>query len=68
MYLEPDIFRTSLPSDDAAPLAAGTVLADAPAEGLAPPEEPARQEAPEDEAAAKATAVESTAGEAARSE
>jgi cation diffusion facilitator family transporter len=35
MYIEPDMFRTSLPSDDAAPLAAGTVLTDLPAESTA---------------------------------
>jgi cation diffusion facilitator family transporter len=35
MYIEPDMFRTSLPSDDAAPLAAGTVLTDVPAESSA---------------------------------
>jgi cation diffusion facilitator family transporter len=72
MYLEPDIFRTSLPSDHAAPLAAGTVLSDAPAEGLAPVEEPAQESGPErrrqGEAAAAPTAVESTIGEAAQSE
>ncbi|HET6665549.1 MAG TPA: cation diffusion facilitator family transporter [Acidimicrobiales bacterium] len=68
MYLEPDIFRTSLPSDHAAPLAAGTVLVDAPAEGLAPQEASARHEAPRDPAPARATAVESTAGDAAEPE
>jgi cation diffusion facilitator family transporter len=68
IYLEPDIFRTSLPSDHAAPLAAGTVLADAPAEGLAPQEPSARQEAPGDAAPARAAAVESTAGDAAEPE
>jgi hypothetical protein len=36
MYLEPDIFRTSLPSDHATPLAAGTVLESVPALGLEP--------------------------------
>jgi cation diffusion facilitator family transporter len=35
MYIEPDMFRTSLPSDDAEPLAAGTVLTDVPAESIA---------------------------------
>jgi cation diffusion facilitator family transporter len=35
MYIEPDMFRTSLPSDDAAPLAPGTVLTDLPAESTA---------------------------------
>jgi cation diffusion facilitator family transporter len=44
MYLEPDTFRTSLPSDDAAPLPAGTVLRDARAEGLAPAEDAGRTE------------------------
>jgi cation diffusion facilitator family transporter len=68
IYLEPDIFRTSLPSDHAAPLAAGTVLADAPAEGLAPQEASGRREAPGDPAPARATAVESTAGDAAEPE
>ena len=36
MYLEPDIFRTALPSDESAPLATGTVREDAPTEGLSP--------------------------------
>jgi hypothetical protein len=35
MYIEPDMFRTSLPSDDAEPLAAGTVLTDVRAESIA---------------------------------
>ena len=35
MYIDPDMFSTSLPSDDAAPLAAGTVLTDVPAESIA---------------------------------
>jgi cation diffusion facilitator family transporter len=61
MYLEPDVFRTSLPSDDAVPLAADTVLADAPADGLAPVDEPSgTEETP--------AAVESHAGDAAGSE
>ena len=45
MYLEPDVFRTSLPSDDAAHLAAGAVLEDVPAEGLAPAEKAAEESA-----------------------
>jgi cation diffusion facilitator family transporter len=43
MYLEPDVFRTSLPSDDAAHLAAGAVLEDVPAEGLGPAEREATE-------------------------
>ena len=39
LYLEPDIFRTSLPSDEAAPLAADAELEHALAEGLAPDED-----------------------------
>ena len=54
MYLEPDIFRTSLPSDEAKPLAAGTVLTGAPADGLAVAEIPADEGA--DGAAAEAPA------------
>jgi cation diffusion facilitator family transporter len=76
MYLEPDIFRTSLPSDDAEPLAAGAVLAAAPAEGLASAPEPASdeaheqapREAPEGESAATRTVGNSTRRDAARSE
>jgi cation diffusion facilitator family transporter len=51
MYLEPDIFRTSLPSDEATPLAAGAILSDADdganseaAHGGAPAEAPAAAE------------------------
>jgi divalent metal cation (Fe/Co/Zn/Cd) transporter len=72
MYLEPDIFRTSLPSDEAKPLAAGTVLTDAPADGLAVAEKPADEEAdgaaaetPTDDAPAR---VETRAGDPTRSE
>jgi cation diffusion facilitator family transporter len=68
IYLEPDIFRTSLPSDHAAPLAAGTVLTNAPADGLAPTEEPAQEKAPGGDAAERPTAIESTAGDATPSE
>ncbi len=72
MYLEPDIFRTSLPSDEAAPLAFGTVLSDAPADGLAPVEEPADEgaagKAAEGGAADTPAAVESGGGDAAQSE
>jgi hypothetical protein len=72
IYLEPDIFRTSLPSDDAAPLAAGTVLAAAPAEGLAtapePPSDEAHEKAPEGESAATPTVGNSTRRDAGRSE
>jgi cation diffusion facilitator family transporter len=72
MYLEPDIFRTSMPSDEAEPLAAGTVLADAPAKGPAPVEEPGDdegpREAPEGRVAETPAAVESGAADGARSE
>jgi cation diffusion facilitator family transporter len=68
MYLEPDIFRTSLPSDEAAPLAAGTVLTDVPAVGLAPVDEPADKEAAGKAAEGRATetpeSVESSPGDA----
>jgi cation diffusion facilitator family transporter len=73
MYIEPDIFRTSLPSDDAVPLAAGTVLRDAPANGVAadePPDEPAGD--PDTGGAKSGTAgrpaAESTTGDATTSE
>jgi cation diffusion facilitator family transporter len=76
MYLEPDIFRTSLPSDEATPLAAGAVLAGAPAGGPAAAEEAADERtggeaegAAAEGAAAEAPAgVETRAGDPARSE
>jgi cation diffusion facilitator family transporter len=70
MYIEPDIFRTSLPSDDAVPLAAGTVLRDAPADGVAA-DEPARDPdtgAAEGGTARRRPAAESTTGDATKSE
>jgi hypothetical protein len=64
MYLEPDIFRTSLPSDEAAPLAAGTGA------NLTDADEGADSEAaPEDAAAAEVPAsAETRAGGPVRSE
>jgi cation diffusion facilitator family transporter len=66
MYLEPDIFRTSLPSDEATPLAAGAVLADAPAGGPAEDEEAAdeRTDGEAEDAAAEGAAAEGAAAEA----
>jgi cation diffusion facilitator family transporter len=54
MYLEPDVFRTSLPSDEATSLAAGTFRAD--------PDDGAASEVPRD------VAAETRAGDPARSE
>jgi divalent metal cation (Fe/Co/Zn/Cd) transporter len=66
MYLEPDIFRTRLPSDEATPLAAGTVLSDAPVGSLAPAEQATDRDAAEK--APEGAVAETRAGDAARSE
>jgi cation diffusion facilitator family transporter len=60
MYLEPDIFRTSLPSDEAEPVGAAAIRTDA--------DEGAASEAAEDGLAEAPAAAEARTGDPARSE